>query len=100
MEVATTNIHFSIYNLQHSLHVTSPPLDQYLKRSGGHTCTTVPVWDRVTGLLGAMTISARTACLTSERVLKCKRFLLSCPESVSATYDLGTSTACKTLPGA
>ena len=51
------------------------PLGQYLKRSGGRT--TVSVWDWVTGLLGAMTVSAGTACSTSERVLKCERFLLS-----------------------
>jgi len=31
----------------------------------------------VTGLLGAMTVSAGTACSTSERVLKCERFPLS-----------------------
>ena len=101
IEITTINTHYSLcmaYNtVYYSLHVTSPYLGQYFRWSGGHT--TVPVWDRVIGLVVPTTGSAgTTSCSSSEWVLKWERFLLTWPEAVSTAFDLGASNACTTHP--
>ena len=58
----------------------------------------VPVCDWVTGLWGVVEVSAgKIVSCGVDWILKWEQFLLSWPENVSTTYDLGASAAWSTL---